>query len=55
MVLTIEQIHNAGSDEELLNLLGGELQQLFPSDVALCQHGNHAGFLSVVSLFAITI
>ncbi len=33
MALTIKQIHSAGSDEELLNLLGGELQRLFPPEV----------------------
>ena len=33
MALTIEQIRNAGSDEELLELLGEELQNLFPPEI----------------------
>jgi hypothetical protein len=33
MALTMEQIRSAGSDDELLNLLGGELQRLFPEEV----------------------
>jgi hypothetical protein len=33
MALTIEQIRSAASDEELLNLLGGELRLLFPPEL----------------------
>jgi hypothetical protein len=33
MALTVEQIRSAGSDEELLELLGGELRQLFPPEL----------------------
>ena len=33
MALTIKQISNAGSDDELLNLLTGELRQRFPPEL----------------------
>jgi hypothetical protein len=33
MALNKEQISKAGTDDELLNLLGGELQRLFPPEV----------------------
>jgi hypothetical protein len=33
MALTVEQIHNAGSNDDLFKLLGKELEQLFPLEI----------------------